>query len=291
MGVEKPLIRPREEWAQGLAPTGSLAPEEDVRFLLVHHTATPNSSPDSSVAQLRSFYRYHTGSKDWPDIAYNFLIDSGGQIWEGRAGSLAGPIRGDATGGNQGFSQLCCFIGDFTSVPPSPAAIESMTRLLAWLADRHAVSLAPGASVTFTSRGSNRWPKGETVTTDPIAGHRDMSLTTCPGDAAYALIGATLLPVARSLTLAAAPSPTLAPPSTSASSAPSATPQAPSSAVASPASGERAGGGSTGMRESLLAAGTAVAIGGLAFILRRRMTLMGRRGRHEAGRGGRRSSS
>src|SRR5688500_18291358 len=41
---------------------------------------------------------------------------------------------------------------------------------------------------TFVSRGSNRWPAGASVTTSTIAGHRDMSMTTCPGDAAYPLV-------------------------------------------------------------------------------------------------------
>ncbi len=54
----------------------------------------------------------HTGpDKGWPDIAYNFMVDRFGQIFEARAGSLAGPVAGSATGGNQGFSQLCCFLG------------------------------------------------------------------------------------------------------------------------------------------------------------------------------------
>jgi hypothetical protein len=37
-------VRPRAEWAQGLEPTGPLLYEQsgDVRFLLVHHTASGN---------------------------------------------------------------------------------------------------------------------------------------------------------------------------------------------------------------------------------------------------------
>jgi hypothetical protein len=53
------------------------------------------------------------------------------------------------------------------------------------LADRYAVDTRPGAKVSFTSRGSNRWPPGAEVTTGTIAGHRDMSLTACPGDVLY----------------------------------------------------------------------------------------------------------
>lgn len=61
----------------------------------------------------------------------------------------------------------------------------------AWLADRYAIDLT--ALVTFTSRGSNRWKRGAEVTTDPVAGHRDMSLTACPGDALYPLVRTQLV--------------------------------------------------------------------------------------------------
>ena len=60
--------------------------------------------------------------------------------------------------------------------------------MLAWLAGRDLVSLADGATTTFVSRGSNRWPAGTTVTTPTIAGHRDMSYTACPGDTLYPLL-------------------------------------------------------------------------------------------------------
>ncbi len=221
MPVAQPVIRPRSDWGADLPALGELQVEEDVRFLLVHHTASPNVGPDASVSQLRSFYAYHTSTeKGWPDIAYNFLVDSGGQIWEGRTGSLAGPVRGDATGGSQGHALLCCLIGDFAAVAPTPAATDAMTHLLAWLAGRYAVSLAEGATVTFTSRGSNRWPAGSTVTTPTISGHRDMSQTSCPGDTAYAMLDTTFRPGARALAAASAT------PDASPTPPPSATPTA-----------------------------------------------------------------
>ncbi len=194
-----PTIRPRAEWAGTLKPRGTLEPETDVRFLLVHHTETPNGdAADRTAERLRGIYAYHTGAKKgWPDVAYNFFVDRHGVIWEGRQGSLAGPVRGDATGGSQGFAELVCFVGDHTAEPPTPAALAAMTALLAWLAGRDRLDLA--GPVTFTSRGSNRWRKGATVTTEQNAGHRDMSQTAGPGDALYPLVAGRLLPGARAL--------------------------------------------------------------------------------------------
>ncbi|MFV0459674.1 MAG: N-acetylmuramoyl-L-alanine amidase [Actinomycetales bacterium] len=195
-----PAIRPRQDWAQGLGPTGPLEPE-DSRFLIVHHSDTGNGYPAERVGELLAgMYRYHVSpEKGWPDIAYNFLVDAYGTIWEGRTGSLAGPVRGDATGGSQGFAQLCCFIGSHASTAPTAAAQQAMSALLAWLAARDGIDLRAGHTISFVSRGSNRWPGGQTVVTDPVVGHRDMSRTSCPGDACYPLVSGALLLAAQNL--------------------------------------------------------------------------------------------
>ncbi|QIK73356.1 hypothetical protein G7070_15155 [Propioniciclava coleopterorum] len=222
-----PVIRPRSEWAGTLAPVGPLQPETDVRFLLVHHTETPNGdTPEKTVERLRGIYRFHTGAdKGWPDVAYNFFVDRFGVVWEGRQGSLERAVRGDATGGSQGFAELACFVGDHTAEPPTEEALTAMTGLLAWLAARNGLDLA--APVSFVSRGSNRWRRGAEVATEQIAGHRDMSRTACPGDALYPLITSRLLPGARQL-LAGAPSPS---PSPTATPSPAASGSAPAPTV------------------------------------------------------------
>lgn len=189
------VVHPRQDWAKGRMPTGRLERERagDVRFLLVHHSVSPNDYAQRDVPGLiRGFYQAHTGPKSWPDVAYNFFVDRFGGVWEGRAGSLAGPVKPDATGGSQGFAQLCCLIGDHRVQAPTNAARQAMTALLAMLADRYDIDTTPGTRVTFVSRGSNKWPPGATVVTNTIAAHRDMSLTECPGDAAYALVKGAL---------------------------------------------------------------------------------------------------
>ncbi|MEJ2889551.1 N-acetylmuramoyl-L-alanine amidase [Actinomycetospora aeridis] len=198
-------VRPRATWARA-APRGPLLPEPEVRFLLVHHTATANGYAREEVpGLLDGVRRFHTSpDKGWHDVAYNFFVDRFGDVWEGRAGSLLGPVRADATGGNQGYAQLCCFLGDHQREAPAPAAVESMTALLAALADRHAIDTTPGATATFVSRGSNRRPAGETVDIRTIAGHRDVSATECPGDRAYELLD-EVLPAAVNARRAAAP--------------------------------------------------------------------------------------
>ena len=180
-----------------------------MRFLLVHHSASANDySAEQSTQLLRSFYHYHTSAeKGWPDLAYNFLVDRHGQIFEGRAGSISSPVRGDATGGSQGFALLCCFIGDHRDVAPTGAAQSAMIALLAWLGKTYDIDPSPGSTVEFVSRGSNLHPRGIAVTTPTITGHRTMSRTACPGDAAFALVEGSFPTQVSAALAGAAPAP------------------------------------------------------------------------------------
>ena len=228
-------IKPRASWATNRPPLGPLDSEE-VRFLLVHHSASRNGHTGADAPGiLRSFYDFHTSpEKGWNDIAYNFLIDADGGIWEGRFGSMSDAVAGDATGGNQGFSQLVCIIGDYNAAQPSQASLNSLVSLLAWLADRFGVSTTSGAEVTFVSRGSNKWPSGASVTTPTITGHRTMSQTTCPGDNLYSYVAGSLTadveaarggspPPATSTTTSVAPTTTTPTTSTSSTTVPTTT--------------------------------------------------------------------
>lgn len=235
------LINPRAAWAGDLGPTGPMGAEE-VKFLLVHHTASPNDyDPSGVIPVLQSAYRYHTGAdKGWPDVAYNFLIDRFGGVWEGRAGSLAGPVVADATGGSQGFAQLVCLIGDFTSVMPTDAALRSLTLTLAWLSDRHELDTGEGSTVEFVSRGSNRWPEGVSIVTPIVSGHRDMSSTACPGDTFYPFVHSEIQAVVHAHRVAAASSVTTTAPvgssTTTTSSTTTSTTVAPTTSSESPPS-------------------------------------------------------
>jgi hypothetical protein len=72
-------INPRSAWGSSHPPKGPLSVEE-VKFLLVHHSASDNGYTSADTPGiLRGWFNYHTGQdKGWNDIAYNFIIDSGG---------------------------------------------------------------------------------------------------------------------------------------------------------------------------------------------------------------------
>ena len=225
-------INPRSTWGLNHPPKGPLS-SEDVKFLLVHHSASHNGYTSTDTPNiLRGWFNYHTGpDKGWNDIAYNFIIDSEGVMWEGRHGSLAGAVAGDATGGNQGYTQLVCVIGDFNTGQPTSAALKSLGNMLAWLADRHGVATAVDSEVTFTSKGSNKWPAGATVTTGTIAGHRDMSKTSCPGNNLYSYVVGGLTADVEAIRGGSSSAPTTSPPTTTTTVAPTTTTTAPTTTI------------------------------------------------------------
>ena len=87
----------------------------------VHHTVDANSYTSAQVpAIIRGIYSFHTKSRGWSDIGYNFLIDRFGRTWEGRAGGVDQPVIGAHTGGYNSQLFGAAAIGTFnTTTPPA----------------------------------------------------------------------------------------------------------------------------------------------------------------------------
>ena len=154
----------------------------------VHHSASGNGYSQADVpALIRSFYKYHTHSLGWSDIAYNFLVDSFGTVWEGRYGGMELPVRGAHTLGFNASSTGFCVIGNLDGVQPTQATLDSLSRLAAWKLAMYARD--PQGWTQVTSEGSDKFPKGRVVTLPVIDGHRDTNDTACPGGNLYAQLG------------------------------------------------------------------------------------------------------
>jgi N-acetylmuramoyl-L-alanine amidase len=154
----------------------------------VHHTATSNGYAQADVpAMIRSMYRYHTHSLGWSDIAYNFLIDSYGTIWEGRYGGIDQPVRGAHTLGFNNSSTGFSMIGNYESAQPSSAMLGSLANLAAWKLAMYGCD--PQGWTQVESEGSDKFPSGKIVSLPVIDGHRDTNDTACPGGNVYAQLG------------------------------------------------------------------------------------------------------
>jgi hypothetical protein len=183
-----PGIIPRSGWGakEKLRRCGPDYAEDGLKMAYVHHTVNSNAYSKSRADDLiRGIYAYHVRGRHFCDIAYNFLIDRFGRIYEGRYGGMEEPVVGaHAMGFNTGSTGVAA-LGNFTSRPAPRAMIRAYKRLLAWRLD--VAHLRPTGKAVMESAGGHaqKFKKGQEVTLPVIAGHRDTGYTTCPGGMLY----------------------------------------------------------------------------------------------------------
>ena len=194
-GVTQPTIVSRAQWGADESLRNGFAGYSDtIKVGFVHHTVSSNAYTGTAgaAAQIRAIYAYDTKGLGWSDIAYNFLVDKYGTLYEGRAGGITLPVIGAHTAGfnNQSFAvaALGCF--DTTcsgGLRPAAAMTTSIARVMAWklgLSYREPQSNAVLTSSGITGTNLHH-PAGQLVTTPTISGHRDVDATACPGNLLY----------------------------------------------------------------------------------------------------------
>ena len=182
-GYPKPSVISREVWCN---PNYGDAYEEceyteglryyPVSHLIVHHTVTRELSDGDSAEIVRAIWRYHTFSKEWGDIGYNYLVDVNGVIYEGHLGGddVVGTHAGDANRGTMAVA----LIGNFEDSVPPPAMIDAVGDLLAWKADEKDIDVFDSGYLPDMGWGLPH-----------LMGHRDVYGTTaCPGHYAHGLL-------------------------------------------------------------------------------------------------------
>jgi len=188
----QPPITMRSSWGGDLAwnPSEDCAPgpeyAPDLQFVVVHHTVNRNDyAPTDSRNMVRAIWSYHVNTLGYCDIAYNFIIDRYGQIFEGRRGGIDRPVIGAHTGGFNRRSTGIALLGDFTAAQPPAAAWSSLVDLIAWKLSLHMRNPADGFQAESAGFGA-RWPAGTVVSfPNRIVGHTDLWPTACPGAAFY----------------------------------------------------------------------------------------------------------
>jgi uncharacterized protein with LGFP repeats len=185
-----PNIIGRAQWgADESMRCGPVQYDNGIRAGIVHHTAGSNNyTPEDSAGIVRSIYEYHTRTLGWCDIAYNALVDKYGQVFEGRAGGMDKPVEGAHTGGFNRDTWGVAMLGNFDLVTPTPIQLRTTARLLGWrLGLNH---LNPRGTVVLASAGGSfsKFPFGAAPTLPTIFTHRDVGITDCPGNAAYAVM-------------------------------------------------------------------------------------------------------
>lgn len=137
--------------------TGRFRAHRPVR-LTYHHAAAASSDPAGAAERIREYQRFHQNA-GWPDVAYHFLVDQAGRIYEGRP---VGAVGDTFTDYDPTGHFLVCLDGNFDVDVPTSESIDALVSILAWAAQRFDI--------------------------DPqsLTGHRDHSPeTTCPGEHAF----------------------------------------------------------------------------------------------------------
>jgi hypothetical protein len=164
--------------ANGKLLTWPLEYAKNISKIVIHHTATVKNLDDPKKA-LRDIYYWHTISKGWGDIGYNYIIDQQGNIYEGRYGGekVVGAHAGKANVGSIGIAML----GNYQENEVPEPVITSLVQLIKNKTSMYGID--PEGKSNF---------RGEDMPN--IIGHRDVMSTACPGEKLYAY-----LPTIRSL--------------------------------------------------------------------------------------------
>ncbi|MCC6724497.1 MAG: N-acetylmuramoyl-L-alanine amidase [Saprospiraceae bacterium] len=170
----QPPFQGRLDWCpDGSCPTDP-TPEfvPDPTHVIIHHTAGTNVASDWA-AVVRSIWDFHVNTNGWDDIGYNWLVDPNGVLYEGRGDGRLGAHFCAQNGKTTGI----CVMGDFTSIQPQAAALNTLADFLAWeTCDENIDPL----DTSFHS--------GSGLVLPNISGHRDGCQTSCPGDMFYPLL-------------------------------------------------------------------------------------------------------
>jgi hypothetical protein len=182
----RPHIIRRSEWGGDKLPPKSSPTYGTVALGFVHHTVTANVyDPEDSAGIVLGIARYHRDHNGWNDIGYQFLVDRYGQVFEGRDGGMTLAVVGAQAQGYNSTSFGVSCMGDFTAESLPGAAVESLSRLIAWKLSLHGVPCTGKVRVTSAGGETNRYGAGTRVTFNRISGHRDGNATGCPGDLLY----------------------------------------------------------------------------------------------------------
>jgi N-acetylmuramoyl-L-alanine amidase len=198
-----PPIVTRAQWGanEALRKSGQTY-DTSVLKIIVHHTGTPNSVTNYP-GLCRGILANETAG-EYIDIAYNWLIDPNGRIYEGRwarnypAGaphtgeSLGANVRGAHAIYNNAHTIGVALMGTYDTIDPPPAMVNALVTLLTWKCARWGINPL--------ARGLYNASNGVTENIFNICGHRDTSATDCPGQRVEPMLPALRIKVASRLT-------------------------------------------------------------------------------------------
>ncbi len=200
----RPAIRSNADWGSpGFQRQNAGCSEgpryaDSMRAMVVHHTVTTNGYGQDEVPKLlQGIHRFHTKTRGWCDVAYNFLVDRFGTIWEGRSGGIDRPVIGGHARGFNSNTFAVALLGQhqggISNPPPahpSAASLQAVEALGAWKLRLHGVD--PNGTTLLKNTATDgvmKHPPSQYVEVPTILAHRDLGVTSCPGNRALPVVG------------------------------------------------------------------------------------------------------
>ncbi|MDO9484578.1 MAG: SpoIID/LytB domain-containing protein [Actinomycetota bacterium] len=188
LGAPAPAIITRAEWgADESLRRGSPNYAGTIKAAFLHHTVTTNNyTPEQAAQQVRNLYSYFVKGLKYSDMAYNFIVDRFGRLYEGRAGGMDQAVVGGHTAGFNQDTFAVSALGNFQTAAPAPeqmnAINDSVASLFAWkLGMNHRDPNGTTPLISDSSAGTSKYKAGQIATAFVIGGHRDIGSTACPG--------------------------------------------------------------------------------------------------------------
>lgn len=173
-GCLQPAYEKRLDWCPRgncRKPNGS---KINPTHIVIHHSAG-NTTSNDFAAVVRGYWDFHVNTRGWSDIAYNWLIDPNGVIYEGRGNRTRGAHSPCMNGSSTGI----CLIGNYSTHKPNTTIIKATEKLIAWDASNKDIDvLASSYNTSLRKRIAN--VSGHRTAKDQYPSSRCTS-TSCPG--------------------------------------------------------------------------------------------------------------
>jgi len=168
-----PQIFPRSAWSSATYEkrTKKVWPAKIAtpKVIIIHHTATNYKTATSK--QIKKIYKYHSYTRKWGDIGYNYIIGKDGNIFEGRYGGngvIGGHSYYKGTNYNDGSIGIAV-LGNYVGEKMTDQSQDSLQKLVGWLAANNGIEIS--SETKFFSKKLD----------SAVIGHKDVASTACPG--------------------------------------------------------------------------------------------------------------
>jgi hypothetical protein len=177
------IVLPRTDWTSTHPNLSDIRVMNGVQRITVHHTAwiTNTDAWKPTAGELESIREFHSGTnpndRKWADIAYHFVVDRAGRVWQARPLAYQGAHVRLHNEHNLGIVLL----GNFDVQTPSAAQLIALTRFIGFVRQLYSVPVAevythgelgktscPGKRLqAFMDRARKQWAAAEIAATAP----------------------------------------------------------------------------------------------------------------------------